>query len=236
MGEISYNRKTSWAPSLRTVLAFSLIGMAVGFLTFGESHPEEAGPSHKTREGHQDSVEHMKAVEPDQKGADRRVHLRPEVVVRSGIRTEPVEYRRLVREIQTVGEITYDERRVKVVSAWIGGRIDALHVDFTGIGVRKGEPLAQIYSPDLVSTQEEYLLALKSRREIASFGNKGALKSADHLVTASRERLLLLGYHRETNRSSGRDGEGQHTHDDPRSHWRGGDPETGPGGSVRKDR
>lgn len=127
---------------------------------------------------------------------DDTVKLTPEMVKLSDIRTQPVTYRRLVKEIQTVGEVGYDERRIKIVSAWIGGRIDKLYVDFTGINVKKGEPLVEIYSPELVSTQQEFILALETRARMWSLGNQGALKSASDLVEATRQRLLLWGISR----------------------------------------
>jgi Cu(I)/Ag(I) efflux system membrane fusion protein len=125
------------------------------------------------------------------------IRLSPEMLKLSDIRTAPVQYRRLVKEIQTVGEIAYDERRVKVVSAWIGGRIDKLYVDFTGINVKKGDPLTQIYSPELVSTQQEFLLALETRGRVWALGNQAALRSATGLVEATRQRLLLWGISKE---------------------------------------
>lgn len=138
---------------------------------------------------------HGKSVEPERGKAipDKTVRLSPEVVRMSGIKTEPVQYRRLAKEIQTVGEIVYDERRVKVVSAWIGGRIDKLFVDFTGVEVKKGNPLAELYSPELVSTQQEYLLALETMGKMWSLGNEDAKKSAKDLLEATRQRLLLWG-------------------------------------------
>jgi multidrug efflux pump subunit AcrA (membrane-fusion protein) len=153
----------------------------------------QAGKHEASGEGsHSD---HGEPVEPERGKAisDKTVRLSPEVVRMSGIRTEPVRYRRLAREIQTVGEIAYDERRVKVVSAWIGGRIDKLFVDFTGVDVKKGDPLAELYSPELVSTQQEYLLALETTGKMWSLGNEDAKKSAKDLLEATRQRLLLWG-------------------------------------------
>jgi len=125
--------------------------------------------------------------------SDETIRLTPEMVRLSGIRTEPVQYRRLVKEVQTVGEITYDERRVKIVSAWIGGRIDKLFVDFTGVEVKQGDPLAELYSPELVSTQQEYLLALETMGKMWLLGNEEAKRSAKDLLEATRQRLLLWG-------------------------------------------
>lgn len=87
----------------------------------------------------------------------------------------------------------YDERRVAYVAAWIPGRIDKLFVDFTGIEVKKGDPLVWIYSPELLTTQEEYLLALETLEKVKGSPNEETIKGAESLVEASRRRLLLWG-------------------------------------------
>jgi RND family efflux transporter MFP subunit len=158
----------------------------------GEPHVETRG--HEASGGISHS-EHGKPGELEKGKAisDKTVRLSPGVVRMSGIKTEPVRYRRLAKEIQTVGEITYDERRVKVVSAWIGGRIDKLFVDFTGVEVKEGDPLAELYSPELVSTQQEYLLALETMGKMWILGNEDAKRSAKNLLEATRQRLLLWG-------------------------------------------
>jgi Cu(I)/Ag(I) efflux system membrane fusion protein len=175
----------------------ALVVLGVGILLFFRAGPttseeEPASPGEKTQM-HQSHGAHGGKGEEEMETSTRAVRLQPDVVVRSGVRTEPVTYRSLIREIQTVGEITYDERRVKVVSAWVGGRVDKLYIDFTGVAVKKGDPLAEIYSPELFSTQEEYLLALKTKSEIMALGNKEASRSAVRVANATRERLLLWG-------------------------------------------
>ncbi len=79
------------------------------------------------------------------------------------IRTEPVTRMELIKDIHTVAKIDYDETRVAYISAWSNGRIDKLYADFTGIRVKKGEKLALLYSPELISAQQEFLLTYKSR-------------------------------------------------------------------------
>ena len=95
------------------------------------------------------------------------------------VETSVLKRRRLKKEIVTVGKVDYDESKVAYVSAWADGRIDRLFADFTGIRVRKGDHLVELYSPQLVSAQDEYLIARRS-------GNKSLIKS-------SRKKLLLLG-------------------------------------------
>jgi Cu(I)/Ag(I) efflux system membrane fusion protein/cobalt-zinc-cadmium efflux system membrane fusion protein len=131
--------------------------------------------------------------EAEEKGPASVIRIDPVTIQNMGVRLGRVERKRLVRTVRAYGNITYDERGVKVVSAWIGGRIDKLYVDFTGVNVKKGAPLAEIYSPELVSTQQELILALEARGRVWSLGNQDALKSATNLVEATKQRLLLWG-------------------------------------------
>ncbi|HLG31205.1 MAG TPA: efflux RND transporter periplasmic adaptor subunit, partial [Candidatus Brocadiales bacterium] len=111
----------------------------------------------------------------------------------TAVKTDKVEYLPLTKDIYTVGRVDYDERRLKYVAARIMGRIDKLFVDFTGLDVPEGDPLIWIYSPDLVSTQEEYLLALETQDKVKDSRIKETLEGAQRLVEASKNRLLLWG-------------------------------------------
>lgn len=97
----------------------------------------------------------------------------------------------LVKVVRTVGRVEYDETRLAEVTLRISGWIEDLFVNFTGRFVKKGQPLFTIYSPDLVSAQEEYLLALRTRDRLKHSNVQEALESAEFLVEASRNRLLL---------------------------------------------
>ena len=132
-------------------------------------------------------------------GVLARLRLSESRVLQAGVGTEEVTYRTLVREVRTVGSITYDERRLRDLSARIAGRADKLFVDFTGVRVRAGDPLYEIYSPELVTTEEEYLLALQNLATLESeagagkAGGEAARDRARRLVAAARERLRLWG-------------------------------------------
>lgn len=166
--------------------------------TKSESGPESGGYSHsKYPLKLQQKKNKPLKDQASEHGTEQVVRLTPEMLKLSDIQTASVQYHRLAREIQTVGEISYDERRVRVVSAWIGGRIDKLYVDFTGVHVKKGDPLAELYSPELISTQQEFILALETRGRLWSLGNQEALQSANHLVEATRRRLTLWGISKE---------------------------------------
>jgi RND family efflux transporter MFP subunit len=108
-----------------------------------------------------------------------------------GMRTAIVEARPLVKKIRTVGIVAYDERRVASVYSKVDGWIDNLFVDFTGKAVKKGEPLLTLYSPDLVATQEEYLLALRARDSLGSSSIKEIRAGAESLLNVTRQRLRL---------------------------------------------
>jgi len=124
---------------------------------------------------------------------EREIKLNARAQRLAQVKTEEIQFRQLFREIKTVGEIDYDERKVAFVAAWIPGRIDKLFVDFTGVRVRKGAPLVWVYSPNLVTTQQEYLLALETLEKVKESPHGETLEGARSLVEASKKRLLLWG-------------------------------------------
>jgi Cu(I)/Ag(I) efflux system membrane fusion protein len=122
-----------------------------------------------------------------------QVTLSPTQRLLANVATEPVVRRNLSQEIYTVGKIDYDETKLAHVAARIGGRVDKLYVDFTGKEVKKKEPLLEIYSPDLVSAQQEYLLALNAHEKLKSDSLDEPTQNSQSLLKASQERLLLWG-------------------------------------------
>lgn len=111
----------------------------------------------------------------------------------AGLAAEPVAYRHLSRSIRTVGKVTYDETRRRMVSAWTSGRIDRLFADFTGMVVSQGDHLVEIYSPELVSAQEEMLQFLRGLRAMSADSPGPARESAQALIDSARQKLELLG-------------------------------------------
>ena len=109
------------------------------------------------------------------------------------VRTEPVIFREVSREIRTVGVLDYNETRMAYASTRISGWIEDLHIDFTGINVRKGDELLSIYSPELVTAQEEYLTALKSIEELRNTEYLQLRKSVEQTLTAAKSKLELYG-------------------------------------------
>ncbi len=123
-------------------------------------------------------------------GVLARVQFSPYRIAQGGIRTTAVGWRPLVREVRTVGFVEYDERRLARISARFPGRVESLAVDFTGLAVERGRPLASLYSPELLAAEESLLAALRESQSAAD--PQRAARSAA-LVRAARSRLELWG-------------------------------------------
>ena len=119
------------------------------------------------------------------------VQITPERQQLIGVKIGTVEVRPLEKVIRTVGRIDYDEKRIVTVSLKVGGWIEELYVDFTGRYVRQGEPLLTIYSPELVSTQEEYLIALRAKKDLAKSPYPEVAGSGSSLAESAKRRLKL---------------------------------------------
>jgi len=119
------------------------------------------------------------------------VFVSPERQQISGVRFGLVNVQNMEKVIQTVGKLEFDEKKITTVSPKIGGWIEDLYVDYTGKLVRKGQPLLSIYSPDLVSAQEEFLLALKIKKIYAAQPSAEFSTQGENLLQSARKRLLL---------------------------------------------
>ena len=119
------------------------------------------------------------------------VQISPERQQLIGVKFGTVEIKSLDKVIRTVGRVDYDEKRIVTVSPKIGGWIEDLFVDFTGRFVQQGEPLLTLYSPELVSTQEEYLLALRAKKELVKSPFPEVAGSGSSLAESARRRLKL---------------------------------------------
>jgi Cu(I)/Ag(I) efflux system membrane fusion protein len=119
------------------------------------------------------------------------VQISPERQQLIGVKIGAVEMKSLQKVIRTVGRVDYDEKRIVTVSPKIGGWIEDLYVDFTGRFVKQGDPLLTIYSPELVSTQEEYLLALRAKKSLAKSPFPEVAGSGESLAESAKRRLKL---------------------------------------------
>lgn len=108
-----------------------------------------------------------------------------------GVRTEPATIRSVDKLIRTVGVVKLDETRIEHIHVKFSGWIDKVFVDYTWQHVSKGEPLFSVYSPELVSTQEEYLLALRSNDILRGSDFPDISEGASSLLEATKRRLRL---------------------------------------------
>ena len=120
------------------------------------------------------------------------VKIDPVTVQNIGVRTAKVEQRILSRRIRAVGRVAYNEERLSRLHPKTEGWIEKLRIDKTGSQVEKDDILLNIYAPQLVSSQEEYLLALKNRQVLADSPFDDIRQGAIDLVKTARERLEFL--------------------------------------------
>jgi len=123
--------------------------------------------------------------------SDNSMIISPERLQSIGVKFEPAERRPLERTIRTVGRVEVDERQLARVTVKLEGWIDRLLVNYTGEHVKQGQVLFTLYSPELVATQEEYLIALRSSRTLGKSEFPEVATGAKALLEASRRRLLL---------------------------------------------
>ncbi|HEU4786707.1 MAG TPA: efflux RND transporter periplasmic adaptor subunit [Gemmatimonadaceae bacterium] len=121
----------------------------------------------------------------------KSVKLSPADARRIGVTYATAELGPLSKEVRTVGQITFDETRVRTISPKIDGWVERLYVNATGQPVSVGQPLLSIYSPMLVSAQEELLLAKRLESDVAG-ASGDARQNASDLLASARRRLAYL--------------------------------------------
>lgn len=129
-------------------------------------------------------------------GVFARVQVSPDRIMQAGVSVEPVLYRMLTRTVRSYGVVEPAETRVAEVIARFPGRVDELMVNATGLPIKKGEPLARIYSPRFLDGVQEYARALADQRRIDDNPNANPIEKqrAGNLVDAARKRLSLAGF------------------------------------------
>lgn len=119
------------------------------------------------------------------------VHLSQAKQQLIGVQTDTVRREKLFRTIRAVGQLTADETKLAHVHLKVSGWIEQVYVDYVGKLVKKGEPLFTLYSPDLVSTEQEYLIARKGKQYLGNSSFPEASQGANSLLNSARERLRL---------------------------------------------
>jgi Cu(I)/Ag(I) efflux system membrane fusion protein len=127
-------------------------------------------------------------------GGEREISVSPYAAKLMELETAEVVRRFVAAEVRMVGKVDYDETRVTYISAWVPGRIDRLFVDYTGIPVKKGDHLAELYSPELLTAQEELIQAVQTLENLKNSQSSMLLDTAKQTIEAVREKLRLWGF------------------------------------------
>ncbi len=183
----------SYRNAFLTALAVNLV-LAAGLVLLwrrGRSAPQanRAKPAEQVEIGSPASGGTVPAEKPAAETPLVPVQLTPQRLQSIGVKSGLVEYKNTFNEIRTVGNVAVDERRLAYVQLRFVGWIQKVFVDATYDYVRKGQPLFTIYSPDLVTTEREYLLAKKNGNLLAQSTVPGVAAGATSLVSAAQERL-----------------------------------------------
>jgi Cu(I)/Ag(I) efflux system membrane fusion protein len=126
-------------------------------------------------------------------GNPRELKLSPRAAKLAEIRTAPVERGFAVREVRMIGKIAFDETRLGKITARVPGRLDRLFANYRGVPVRKGEHLASLYSPELLTAQTELLQAIETAGKLAESGLESTRATALATVESARNKLRLWG-------------------------------------------
>lgn len=133
------------------------------------------------------------AKSPTGGASERRLVMSASNKKLAEIQTTAVERRFADAKVRMVGIVDYDETRVKSISSYVPGRLDRLYVNYTGVKVEKGDHLALIYSPILLSAQEELLEAKRRVDEISAQKSEFLRESDIRALESAREKLRLYG-------------------------------------------
>jgi len=128
-------------------------------------------------------------------GADnpRELTVSPSAAALMKLETSPVERKFVPTEVRMVGKVDYDETRTAYIAARMPGRLDRLFVDYTGVQVKTGDHMASIYSPELLSAQQELLQAIQSVKALQNSDSSIVRDVSQSTVKAVREKLRLWG-------------------------------------------
>src|ERR1700693_3937593 len=179
--------------SLRKVSLISLLVVAVAALAWFivAPHQPRRAPDMIRPASAKAQKPHPAASPPPASSAQpgNAIFVPPEKQQLIGMRSVPAEIGTLTKDIRIVGKVSYDETRLMHIHSKVSGYIEEVFADSVGKPVRAGDPLFTIYSPDLVATQQDFLLALKSRSLLRGSTVASAAQGSENLIAAARERL-----------------------------------------------
>ena len=171
--------------------AFALILAVAAIWGLRAATDEEEDPRGQARDTDIGGMAGMAGMAGMEMSGDGSIRLDADQIRTFGVTFGTVEMRILAVGIRTVGIVSFDETRMAIVTTKFDGYIERLYVDFEGRPVRRGEPLADIYSPELVAAQEELLLAARLESTLPESAIPGVPAGSSNLVEAARRRLRL---------------------------------------------
>ena len=131
--------------------------------------------------------------ETDSAAGPRELSMSQNAMKLASLEVTTLERKEVTAKTRLVGKVDYDETRISSITAWVPGRIDELFVDYTGVAVTKGDPMVSLYSPDLLTAQEELLQAIVSEEELQQSSIPIMREMASKTVKAARDKLRLWG-------------------------------------------
>ena len=155
----------------------------------------ERAPGSESNPGREQAMGGMASKQATSNGtgspAGNSIFISPQRQQMIGVQTVLANVVPLTKEIRAVGKVAFDETKITHIHTKVTGYIEEVFVDFMGQVVKRGDPLFTIYSPDLVSTQEEYLLALRARNTLKNSSFEWVSTGSQNLLEAARQRLRL---------------------------------------------
>ena len=174
------------------LLIAALVGGAVTTIVHS-SHQRQAAALASERREAQAAPEKSQPAMDSGTEPGSTVELSEDERKAAGVQVYEVRRQQLTTEVSAFGRVEDPESRLSTISARVAGRIDKLYLQYTGQSVQRGQAVADIYSPELLSASEEYKLALDSRNQLKAGAEPEAVRAADDLVSASLRRLELWG-------------------------------------------
>ena len=184
-------RSAFLAVSIVAILLAAGLGY-VGWRTYGHAHAKAADPQSAatafSSRGAASGGENTAAATPA-KNPLAPIQLSPQRLQRIGVKSGVVEVKPVYSEIRTVGNVDVDEQLLSYIQLRFAGWIQQVFANYTYQYIRKGQPLFTIYSPDLVTTEQEYLIAKQNKDSLAQSTVPGVASGAVSLLGAAAERL-----------------------------------------------
>lgn len=135
--------------------------------------------------------------ETNEELGQRELRMSARAMKLAEVESVPVARRFVKANVRMVGKVTFDETRLATITAWVPGRLDRLYVDYTGLSVRKGDHLVELFSPELLQAQEELIGALAMANHLEESKSALLLNRRNQNIASAREKLRLWGLSQE---------------------------------------